>query len=386
MSISEDTVHGLVGMVYDAALDERKWPSFLDAFARVVGGDSAMLRSADLQVGKAGFVASIGYDPAWQSAYCKHFVKHDYLTPALNQYKLGEVKTSDQVFSLSEQRKTEYFNDYSIPQDKVHGLGSLLSKDGDLTLIFAAQRGKRAGAFGEEQARLMGILAPHVTRAVQVHRKLSSATVEKEWALGALDQLRMGVVLTNSLGKPLFANRAAEQLLAPSQGISVYHSRLVLNTPPETARLYQLITDAAQGAPGATAGGDIRIAMPNGEFLHCLVMPIPLELSARWDISLTSGCVAVFLSKPSGLQLPPKRLAALYDLTPAEARLAAKLAALRSVEQAADDLCITVHTARSQLKSVFAKTGARSQSELLMLLATGTLAFCRDKFLDKTGI
>jgi DNA-binding CsgD family transcriptional regulator len=103
--------------------------------------------------------------------------------------------------------------------------------------------------------------------------------------------------------------------------------------------------------------------------LHCIVMPIPLELSARLDVALASGCVAVFISKPGGLQLPPKRLAALYGLTPAEARLAAKLAALRSVEQAADDLFIAVHTARSHLKSIFAKTGTQSQSGLLMLLA-----------------
>ena len=103
-------------------------------------------------------------------------------------------------------------------------------------------------------------------------------------------------------------------------------------------------------------------------------------------MALASGCVAIFLSKPSSLQLPPKRLAILYGLTPAEASLAGKLAALRNVEQAADELYITVHTARSQLKSIFAKTGAESQSELLMLLATGTLAHCRDEFNDGSGI
>ena len=95
MSISEDGVLRLVGMVYDAALDEHKWPTFLEAFAHAVGGASAMLRSADWQAGKAGFVTSTGYEPAWQSAYCKHFVKLDYLTPFLNQFELGEVKASD---------------------------------------------------------------------------------------------------------------------------------------------------------------------------------------------------------------------------------------------------------------------------------------------------
>ena len=33
MSNSEDEVLKLVGMTYEAALDESKWPSFLEAFA-----------------------------------------------------------------------------------------------------------------------------------------------------------------------------------------------------------------------------------------------------------------------------------------------------------------------------------------------------------------
>lgn len=380
MGSAEHKAQHLVGMAYDAALDEHKWTPFLEAFARAVGGDSSILRSADYKAGKASFVASVGYDPAWQAAYCNHFVKLDYLTPALNQFKLGDVKSSDQVFSLSEQSKTEMFNDYFIPQDKVHALGTFLTKDDSHTLLFSAQRGKRAGAFGKVEARLMSILAPHVKRAVQIHHRVSSSIVEKDWALGALNHLRMGVILTNSLGTPLFVNRAAEQMLTQNQGIGIYQRRLVLNTPLETVRLHKLITDAAQGTPGATLGGDMRIALPKpDEFLHCQVTPISLEISERLGIPLASGCVAIFFSKPSGLQLPPKRLAVLYGLSPAEARLAAKLAALMSMEQAADDLCITIHTARSQLKSVFAKVGAQSQPELLMLLATGTLANCHDR-------
>ncbi|MDD2914454.1 MAG: hypothetical protein PHP70_03975 [Gallionella sp.] len=378
MRIPEDEVLRLVGLIYDAALDERKWSAFLDAFANAVGGSSSILRSVDLQTNEAGFVASVGYDPAWQSAYCSHFVKMDYVTRALYEFPLGAVKSVDQVFDMSEQRKTEFYNDYYIPQDKPHAMGALLIKDGSHTLLFASQRGKRAGVWSEKEKRLMEILVPHVTRAVQVHRRINSATVEKDWALGALDHLRMGVILTNKLGRPLFVNRAAELMLSPSYGVSVYHGRLVLNTPPETAQLYKLITDAAQGAPGANAGGDMRIALPDGESLHCMVMPIPLELSTRWDIALASGCVAVFLSKPGGLQLPAQRLAVLYGLTPAEARLSSKLAACKNVELAADDMGITLNTARSQLKAIFAKTGARSQSELLVLLATGALAHCRD--------
>jgi DNA-binding CsgD family transcriptional regulator/PAS domain-containing protein len=373
---TEGAALNLVNKVYEAALDEHKWTSFLEAFAHAVGGCSSMLRSVDLQTHKSGFVASFGYDPAWQSAYCNHFVNVDYLTPALAQFKPGEVRSGDWVLTRSEQRKTEFFNDYSNPQDKVHGLGALLAKDGTQTLIFAAQRGKRAGAFGEEQSRLMGILTPHVIRAVKVHRKLNSVTVEKEWALSVLNQLRMGVILTDCLGVPLFVNRAAEQLMAQGNGINLCQGRLALNNLAETALLHKLIAGAARGAG---IGGDLRIVLTNRfDVLQCLVAPVSPEYSARLDISLGSGCAAVFLSRPGSLQLSPKRLAILYRLSPAESMLVAKLAAFNSLEQTAKDLGIALSTARVQLGAVFNKTGARTQAELLVLLATGTLANCRD--------
>lgn len=382
MSVSEDTVLRLVGLIYDAALDAQQWPLFLEAFADAVGGCSSMLRSADCEAGAADFVASVGYDPAWQAAYCKHFVKLDFLTPALNQFELGEVRSGDQIFSQSEQRKTEFYNDYFIPQNKLHALGALLARDGNHTLLFAAQRGKIAGTFGDEEARLMSILAPHVIRAVQVHRKISSVTAEKELALGALDHLRAGVILTNRLGAPQFFNRAARRMLSDGEGISVSRDRLALPTVAETARLHRLITCAAQGIRGVACGGDMRVNLPlSNAFLHCLVAPVSLAFSARLDLALPSGCVAIFLSQPGGLQLSPERLVALYGISLAEARLAAILATCKSLEQAASILGVTIHTVRSQLKSVLAKTGTHSQSELLMLLATGTMAHCCDELL-----
>lgn len=55
-------------------------------------------------------------------------------------------------------------------------------------------------------------------------------------------------------------------------------------------------------------------------------------------------------------------------LTAAEARLTAKLVQGLSLADAAAELKISAHTARTQLKSIFAKTGVRRQSELLRLL------------------
>jgi DNA-binding CsgD family transcriptional regulator len=382
MSNSGEDVLKLVGMTYEAVLDESKWGAFLEAFARAAGSSSGYLRSTDL-MNKVDVFVSIGYDPAMKTSYANHFIKLDYYSTF---YKAAAVNVvgHDQMTNLvgisqSEQRRTEYYNDYILRLGSHdHAMGVVLAREGHQTVQFATQRSRHVGEYGEEELRLMNLLAPHVSRAVQIHRKISHVTAEKEWALGALDQLRMSVILTNASGTPLFANRAAELMLTEGDGINTHQGKLILSNPSETARFYKLIDDAAKGAPGTNRGGDMRITLRGSEYLQCLVMPIPLEFTARWNIGLASGCVAVFLSKPGGLQLPPQRLAEQYGLTPAEGRLAAKLTALRSVEQASDELCISVHTARSQLKSIFAKTGVQSQSELLMLLATGTLAHCRE--------
>lgn len=380
MSDSEDKALQLIGKAYDAALDESKWPSFLEAFATAAGGSSAILRSNDMLSRSASFNASVGYDHAWQAAYCDHFVKLDFYDNVMNQYAPGTIISSSQHVDQKELRKSEYYNDYLCPQDKVYSIGVFLLKDDSHSLVLGTQRGKRADAFGAEELRLMNILVPHVTRAVQVHRKVHAVTAEKEQAQGTLDQMRIGVILTNRFGTPLYLNRAAELLMTQDVGLGIFHKKLAVHSPSETVQLLQLIFDASQGQNGVAIGGDMRITMPNRiDFLHCVVTPVSPEISFMMNIAIGTDCVAVFLSRPGGLQLSPKRLVTLYKITPAEARLAARLAALRTVEEAAEDLGISVSTARTQLKTVFGKTGTRSQSELLMLLATGAQAHLADE-------
>jgi DNA-binding CsgD family transcriptional regulator len=59
----------------------------------------------------------------------------------------------------------------------------------------------------------------------------------------------------------------------------------------------------------------------------------------------------------------------LFALTPAEAAVAAALACGRTVEAIATDCGISLNTARTHLKRIFAKTGTRRQAEAVALLA-----------------
>ena len=62
-------------------------------------------------------------------------------------------------------------------------------------------------------------------------------------------------------------------------------------------------------------------------------------------------------------------LAGLFDLTPAEARVARSLASGLTLEQIAKTHSVSINTARNQLASLFQKTGAQRQSQLVLLFS-----------------
>lgn len=67
----------------------------------------------------------------------------------------------------------------------------------------------------------------------------------------------------------------------------------------------------------------------------------------------------------------------LFALTNAEIRLATRMADGHSLDEIAGDLAIGIETARSQLRSVFAKTRTRRQAELVALLGRVALLQAR---------
>jgi DNA-binding CsgD family transcriptional regulator len=69
-------------------------------------------------------------------------------------------------------------------------------------------------------------------------------------------------------------------------------------------------------------------------------------------------------------QAPPVELVqSLFDLTPAEARVARSLSAGETVEKIASIGGVSLNTVRSQLRCVLEKTGCHRQAEVVALLS-----------------
>jgi DNA-binding CsgD family transcriptional regulator len=96
------------------------------------------------------------------------------------------------------------------------------------------------------------------------------------------------------------------------------------------------------------------------------------------DLDYEGAKVAMFLSDPNQQQpISIDSLVSVYSLTPSEAQVSISLANGHSIDEIAKQSHHSSHTIRSQLKSVFRKTGVSRQSELIKLLLTGPFAHRR---------
>lgn len=222
------------------------------------------------------------------------------------------------------------------------------------------QRRLEDGRPDQASIALLDSLRPHLARAGMIAARMklerarnTTAAFEAIGLAAAVLGVHGRVLATNALfdksttfialahGRVAVADRAAQTLFDASL------SELINNTSPRTRSI---------------AVRDPAGAMPT------VVHLVPLAREAH--ATFASGEIIVIASTllASAMIPSPQLLHALFDLTPAEARLASALAAGQSVRAAAQSGSITFATARSYLESIFAKTATHRQSELVSLL------------------
>src|SRR5262249_53516425 len=115
---------------------------------------------------------------------------------------------------------------------------------------------------------------------------------------------------------------------------------------------------------------------PERPALSLLVIPVKSQLG--WPTG-RRPCAMIFATDPESIATPETTfLQKQFGLTPAEAVLAHELLDGDGIESAAKRIGIGVPTARTHLRRVLAKTGARRQAELVRLVLNSDSRVRRD--------
>jgi len=151
----------------------------------------------------------------------------------------------------------------------------------------------------------------------------------------------------------------------------VHKGALAGATASETTGIHAFVAGLFASAAHARGVRVHRVARPSGKRSYaCFAHPLPPGSGVQGVRS--APAVIIFIRDPaSACAFEPEALERLYDLTTSEAILARSLAQGLTLEDAAANRGISDETARTQLKSLFEKTGCHRQAELVALLVGG---------------
>jgi DNA-binding CsgD family transcriptional regulator len=369
----------IVPEIYEATIDPGRWDYVVTMIAKLTRSKSACLYYKNKEMEIASTIAQYGFSEDQRSVVGDRCDTIDHMFCA-RESGASEDTTCTQFHPGSNgvmQTDSELYLDWMKPNDIFHVGGAQFVDTDSHKAGIAILRDEKSGVWSDGELRVLNEILPHLRRALNIHSEFTHLRLKQDALLQGLDRLVIGLILYDHQAQPVYINPTAKAIIKQHPALQLQDGDLFITNPEDEKNLRQTIVDTAAIDPDDSWKQSVAIGIthPDAESpLPLLVTPMHAHLITS-DLDYEGAKVAVFLSDPN-LQQPISidSLVSVYNLTPSEAQVAISLANGHSIEEIASSSNHSAHTIRSQLKSVFRKTGVSRQSELIKLLLTGAFA------------
>jgi DNA-binding CsgD family transcriptional regulator len=348
----------LVDRIYECAFLPELWPCVLGDIAHLVDGRGGALLTANAVRGIFRWTAS---DPIRDMV--AEFVNGGWLSQSRRRVLVQGVLHAgffSQAATTPEEFAADTANrDFFLPRGLGWAVGTTIALPTTDRLLFSVERDYARGLVEPETIRLLDTLRPHLARSALLSARLQ---MERARALGeAMDRIGLPALVLDEASTVLGANALAESL----HGHLRWRARDRVSLTDSSANALLIQAMATLDAPGRHA----RSFPVRGPAAAAALVAhvIPLAGAGR-DFVLR--CAAILVFTPVALPNAPsvELIQSLFDLTPAEARVARHLATGSTVNEIASADAISRNTVRTQVRSILEKTGCRRQTEIVAIL------------------
>lgn len=365
--IELDNPEYLIDRIYEAGLVPALWPAVLGQLGAATGGTGGVLFA--IRDGYVSGVNSAEYDGVMPIFLGDGWSERDPTLPraiALNHS--GFLNDSD-LLSDEEIATNEVYCNFYRRYGLGYRAGTIIPVPSGDSIAIIMPRHHDHGPVPRETITLLDGLRPHLARASLAASRLGFEHARAQ--ADALQALGLPGAVLRGRGRVFAANGLFDALMP-----SVFQDR--------AQRV--MMTDANADALLADALGALRLvdrqivkSIPVAATIDRVPMVlhvIPVRGAAR---DIFTQAVAILLVTPVDRAAVPtaELLQGLFDLTPAEARVARGIGQAQTIDELADVTGVTRETVRSQLKAVLSKTGCARQQELISLLAGKVLPSSR---------
>lgn len=348
----------LIPRIYQAGLDQTAWNEVMEDIATHVGAASHLAYEASTD-GPARVLGQKGFSDDALSAlfadymHCNVWAASDAMVP-------GSMLLSSTLFPDHRLKQTEYWAGWLRHVDVFYVVGGIVHADSTSRVKLSFTRPESGGGFTAEQQAALQSLVPHFHAAFGGQKRLEQAANLVTPMLHTLDRLAQGVLILRTDGTVVHMNAFARNLLQAQNELRLEGDMLTFRT----TALRQRFDAYAKPANAQQAMDDLCFLLPGKPGmprLQAAIVSLPSDLTGGRHLAL-------FLKEQRTPPAQASALRQLYGLSPAECQLAASLAHGDTLADHARIRGISVHTARSQLKSLSLKMGVSRQSEIVHLV------------------
>jgi DNA-binding CsgD family transcriptional regulator/PAS domain-containing protein len=343
----------LIGAIHDCALQPEGWEPALGAICDLLECANCAVFALDAAAGILTVRLTVRMDPVWAERKAAHAQEAAALyaqSPRLSAVPPDEPYAMRMELPESDVLASRYNQEWAEPQDLVDAIGVRLSATDARIEQFALGRCAGAGLAGARELGLLGLLAPHVRRALAITDALEIAREEARDLETLVNAMSSPVVMTAGDGLILHANDMARRMFSAGRPLRASRGRLISADPAVSARL------SAPLAAATRRGGVSSCSLGEAGGVPAAARVIGID--GRAAVIIATGAPAIPWTRP---------MAELFALTPAEMRVLDRLALGESAAETARALGIAPTTVKTHVSRLLSKTGTRQRAELVAL-------------------
>lgn len=345
----------------EVVLDPLMWPVLMEEICMAVGARGAAMLQSDVRTEDIPRTVSVAeyFDNYFENKFHVADIRAARGVPLL-QTKTDVVTDTDLFRSEAEMiRDPLYAN---LAEYGLRWFAAIGFRAGPALWGLTIQRTPQEGMFDPGEVAVLSQLSRRLTEAATLSTAIGRATITS--ITNALDLIQRPALAVDRLGGVLGINSKADGYLG--REILIRNGRLTLLDKDASSELTKLI-DQLKDTTDFEAAQLAPVVVRRAAKRPLVVQPLPVPPASRSPF-LGARAILVLKDLETDAAFNQDLIAKVFELTPAQARLAIRLAGGSSVEEAALESGVALETARSHLKAIFNKTETHRQGELVALL------------------
>jgi len=362
----DDAADQLIAALHDGPFETPPWTKFLELLRAELDAIYSGIIFKPPDRGPGGVVELFAGDDApleVHQFYRETFYRSD---PVMGvTLREGQVYDLTDVFDEGNEFHREYRRHILEPRGVRHMKVVRVTEPSGVTgWLFIARRDK---PFDKRDAELLARLSTHFRRSLRNHIALEGQLLRARAADSIIARLNIGWLTLDATSTVVQTSAHASAILDHSAALKIgKDGRLAAMRPSVNA----VLQSAIAAIVGEASTRPQAICVSDDPWLNMMLTPFS-GVSASPD--RTSVMIAFLQGETRFGARRHEQIAELFGLLPSEARLALLISQGASLTEAARKLSITVETARSYSKRIYAKMGVRGQTDLVRSILTSVL-------------